>query len=430
MYLARFVLATCLPLWWCATGELLCTSATSHGRGLITQGTYVTLNCSWASVDEDVDNSNLNWYRIDSGEEMSPISAQNGEAIWRMAGLDNGVEFLCVGQNSTSGDVSTCTLMPLVVPPTVSVENLGGAFVLGKEASLICKAEGLPSIDRYHWYVDGLEDEGLGSRLRRSEDGKIVTIERLMISDDGSVITCEAYIPSGLKASANLTIDLDEPSVDEGGSVSSLWIFIACAAAGGIPVIVLIVVCLAWCLHKARSRARRKRSKKRSQSRRHIVLNEEQNEVHESPIAETTLNERQENGLTSNSSRAAANDDEDDGTNPPPHKPAPPPPLDLHLDPDSTYVNTPAPTSAATLPMLGHRPTSPPYYSTPRSSHQRKKTEYENVASPNEDDNGHPNDHTEPRADVYENVAPSLPSRPLSPKPTLGHTASLPDFLT
>ncbi|XP_071792474.1 uncharacterized protein [Asterias amurensis] len=394
----------------CVSNNLMCSIENKRGHGIVPKQ-FVSLNCSL--IGRFANLSEVDWYRVSSSEgPMDIISSEQGVAIWRLHEDDNGVEFVCKGRHIDSN----CSIIPLQIGVNVSIESstFSTGYTVGMEASFICKAEGIPHIAGYNWYKDGLKQ----TLSNVSHNNKIITFKQLRLSDNSSVITCEAYVPSGLRANASIVIDLvdggENTDISTSGlKIVNLWILIACAAAGGIPVFVFMVVCLAWCCNKSRARNPRS-TKKRSQSRRHIVLNEEQHESQPAgAVSETALSESMDNGLNRGRIR------EDDGTNPPCFKPAPPPPPDSDSI-NAVYINTPTAT-VSTLPNNSSRPTSP-HYLAPRPTHQRKKTEYENVAY---------NDgiiinvgESSRENDLYENVAPNLVTPRLI---TLSHTSSLPN---
>ena len=178
-----------------------CSQATVSTSSNSPQEDMIELQCEFSGGNPP---ARLIWYR--NGIQLGLTKENSNDLVYRLEPSDNGVEFSCHAMSPALSETSYCHLTPLVIQPSAYLEPSRVEATSGADVTFICSAEGVPSISRIDWYVNGDLQKGKSSRgiiqsnLETSNQTSHLTIYDLQDSDNEMDVMCEVATPSGLTA--------------------------------------------------------------------------------------------------------------------------------------------------------------------------------------------------------------------------------------
>ena len=177
-----------------------CSQALISASANSPQEDMIELQCEFSGGNPP---AKLIWYK--NGIQLGPIKENSNDLIYRLQPSDNGVEFSCHAMSPALSETSYCHLTPLVIQPSAYLEPSRVEATSGADVTFICSGQGVPSISRIDWYVDGDLQGGESSRgviqanLKTSNTSHL-TIHDLQDSDNEMDVMCEVATASGLTA--------------------------------------------------------------------------------------------------------------------------------------------------------------------------------------------------------------------------------------
>ena len=112
-------------------------------KGIYAVGDSVSLCCGLRG------SLNVTYFR---GEQQAACLGPNLTCCrFELAPEDNGVDFSCIALNSSSVEPRHCSLMPLRILPSATIQRAVPEAEVGSYASFECHGVGVPSIANYSW---------------------------------------------------------------------------------------------------------------------------------------------------------------------------------------------------------------------------------------------------------------------------------------
>ncbi|XP_072046410.1 uncharacterized protein [Amphiura filiformis] len=162
----------------------------------------------------------LRWY---TNEEEITSGKEGLNAVEeKLTENDNGRVFVCVATSPALSALRNCTVIPFQVPLSAEMEESIDILSVGQSARYICRGHGLPRIDKYSWFVDGLRIEDTHKRyfVKNITEGSVLTISDLRVADNSSKVTCEIGNPHGLSAIVSAEIQVHQTNNGDSESMT------------------------------------------------------------------------------------------------------------------------------------------------------------------------------------------------------------------
>ncbi|XP_071488653.1 peroxidasin homolog [Diadema antillarum] len=236
----------------------------------MTPGKTATLTCTSQGGDPPAE---LSWYRED--KLIKGPSAHSNSIQRLVEEEDNGVLFTCSATTPALTYPRTCSVMVLKNKPVVELTPPEISIKHGETAQFTCRGTGVPKVTDYRWFVNYVT---VGSRVSSprytlDKTNTTLTIHNVQAWENGVVVSCEASITSGLKGRASSTLTVKLPpnfrtkppptstNNDKKGNgtkwtpnglgphpfITSNIAAIAGASAGGLVLLILMIMIAAYC---------------------------------------------------------------------------------------------------------------------------------------------------------------------------------------
>ncbi|XP_072046022.1 basigin-like [Amphiura filiformis] len=165
------------------------------------QNNIIQLSCQFSGGNPP---AQLVWYK--EGMRIGEIRENTNIMEYQLRPFDNGVEFSCHAMSPALSETSYCHVMPLEIYPSVMLLPASVMATSGAYVRFTCSGQGLPSIDRIDWYVDGVLQSGssrgaVQANLKTS-NSSFLTLNDLQEDENGMDVMCEVVLPSGLTANS------------------------------------------------------------------------------------------------------------------------------------------------------------------------------------------------------------------------------------
>ena len=184
-----------------AEGYPKCNMIPNTGVG---PGTRVTIKCL-SKRGTGAPNSRLDWHRWFEMLPGSFIQGNDPQANYatELSAQDNGAVFTCVETSPVLDVPRTCNVTPFLIPTNVTIIAIQGGHTTkgrsnysyieaGHEVLLKCKAEAIPSVTNYTWFVTG-EPVKESKKYSIESNGAHLRIKDVQMIDNGTYIECKAW---------------------------------------------------------------------------------------------------------------------------------------------------------------------------------------------------------------------------------------------
>ncbi len=177
---------------------------------------------------------------------------------------DNGVVFTCTMATPALDAPRSCSVMPLMILPTVTISPLFSIVEEGANILLECNATGVPSIYRISWEIvkTNTRESLTSDKYSLSNDGHTLSLK----VTESIVLSCIASVPSGLSNNSTVRIEVtprDETITEEmntqanttdprQSSFFSSVITIIVVVGVSIVILIIIIILVQWQRKKKR----------------------------------------------------------------------------------------------------------------------------------------------------------------------------------
>ena len=193
-----------------------------------------------------------------------PFSASSISHPYQLTAEDNGVTFTCTMSTPALNESRSCSVMPLMILPTVTVNPAVSTAEEGSNVRFVCSGEGVPSIAYYRW------------KVRNTDTGETVPSDKfrisITVSDNGHVLDlevlenielyCIASVPSGLSSNSSARVvfipheetTLGVRSTTQASPTSSSWPISAIVVVTVLIVYVVMNGAISLCMWQLKRR--------------------------------------------------------------------------------------------------------------------------------------------------------------------------------
>ena len=143
----------------------------------------------------------LSWHS--DGQQLASTKDQERNLITFSKTLDeydNGMSFMCVSESPGYIEPKSCSVTPLIDPPSVVLEMMQSKIYVNDQITFSCQGNGMPSVS-YQWKVNKTIISQDTARFALNREGRELRIMGALIADNGTMVTCVVTTPTGLTAS-------------------------------------------------------------------------------------------------------------------------------------------------------------------------------------------------------------------------------------
>ncbi|XP_033634662.1 kin of IRRE-like protein 1 [Asterias rubens] len=187
-----------------------CSSSITDGSGSSTPvvGDTVDLLCSWNGGQPI---PTASWYR--DGVGMSQTTEES--FVWTRRVLtseDNGMAFSCHMESEALDAPRSCTVMPLRIPPVVTVTPSLVTVNIGDTVIFTCRGASLRRITSYRWNIPSENLPRLRNRYQVINNQRSLRLINIEAEDDNLVVTCTVGTGRGLVGTGEATLRVHLPT--------------------------------------------------------------------------------------------------------------------------------------------------------------------------------------------------------------------------